>query len=222
MTPGQVDPARLQGDALRRWYLRPPAEIEAERAATAGRAYDAFFSQPGSSALSDFGNTARSATASAPNEFGTAGNTPAAGIDPQYRAGGDKPFSPDMDARESYVQLAATSPGFWDYWSPRGCANCHGYTPGTLPPVGGQSPFPPGYSPRTGGGSGRGGSRPERRDKKECDLQYDSDSQICGRLPSPSDVAICRDTASKRYAYCRRPDGTIGFPPLETKGGRRP
>jgi len=121
----------------------------------------------------------------------------------------------------SYIKVAATSPGFWDYWSPRGCANCHGYTPGALPPVGGQSPFPPNYSPRSGGASGSGGSQPHR-DKKECDQQYDSDSQICGRLKSPRDVAICRATASERYAYCLRPDGTIGFPHLETKGGRRP
>ena len=222
MTYGQVDPARLQGDALRRWYLRTPAEIEGERAAAAERAYNTFFSQPSSRAPSDFGNTARSATAPAQNDLGTLGTTPAAGLDQQYRAGDDKPFSPGVEARDSYVQLAATSPGFWDYWSPRGCANCHGYTPGTLPPVGGQSPFPPGYSPRAGGGSGQGGSRPERRDKKECDLQYDSDSQICGRLPSPRDVAICKGTASERYAHCLRPDGTIGFPRLETKGGRRP
>ena len=29
-------------------------------------------------------------------------------------------------------------------------------------------------------------------------------------------------TAMERHAYCRRPDGTIGHPHLETKGGRRP
>lgn len=33
MTFGQVDSARLQGEALRQWYLRTPHEIEAERAA---------------------------------------------------------------------------------------------------------------------------------------------------------------------------------------------
>ena len=223
MTFGQVDPARLQGEALRRWYLRTPDEIEAERAAAAEEAYNAFFSQPNSRAVSDLGNATRGANAPAPDKLRAAGNLASIGPDQEYRAGSDESLSPKAEGRAGpYVQVAATSPGFWDYWSPRGCANCHGYTPGTLPPLGGQSPFPPGYSPRSGGGSGQGGSQPERRDKKECDLQLDSDSQICGRLRSPSDIAICRDTASRRYAYCLRPDGTIGFPPLETKGGRRP
>ena len=134
----------------------------------------------------------------------------------------DAPPTSQPGPRGQFVQQAAASPGFWDYWSPRGCANCHGYTPGTLPPVGGQSPLPPNYSPRSGGASGQGGSQPDRRDKKECEQQLESDSQICGRLPRREDVAICRGTASERYAYCRRPDGTIGFPRLETKGGRRP
>ena len=31
MTRDQLDPARLQGEALRRWYLRTPLEIETER-----------------------------------------------------------------------------------------------------------------------------------------------------------------------------------------------
>ncbi len=36
MAYGQIDPARLDGDALTRWYLRSPADIEEERQA-AGR-----------------------------------------------------------------------------------------------------------------------------------------------------------------------------------------
>ena len=38
-----VDPASLQGEALSRWYLRSPAEIEQERQAAQARKYDAFF-----------------------------------------------------------------------------------------------------------------------------------------------------------------------------------
>jgi len=45
MTFGQVDPARLQGEALRRWYLRTPDEIEAERRAAADRRHKEFFRQ---------------------------------------------------------------------------------------------------------------------------------------------------------------------------------
>jgi hypothetical protein len=33
MAYSQVDPARLQGDALTRWYLRSPADIEQEQQA---------------------------------------------------------------------------------------------------------------------------------------------------------------------------------------------
>jgi hypothetical protein len=45
MAFGQIDPARLEGDALRRWYLRSPADIEQERRQAATHAYDSFFSQ---------------------------------------------------------------------------------------------------------------------------------------------------------------------------------
>lgn len=205
MTSGQVDPGRLHGEALRRWYMRTSAENEAERAAAAGQAYNVFFSQPRSGAPPNFGNGAQGAIARAPKDFRSDGNSATASPDPGAHA----------------VQMAATAPGFWDHWSPRSCANCHGYTPGTLPPVGGQSPFPPSYSPRSGGAGGRGGSQPDRGDKKECDLQHESDSQVCGRLRAPNDVAICRQSASERYAHCLKPNGTIGFPDLETRGGRR-
>ena len=43
MAGSQVDPSRLQGEALRKWYLRSPAEIERERQATAERRYNEFF-----------------------------------------------------------------------------------------------------------------------------------------------------------------------------------
>src|SRR5689334_1574479 len=46
MAFGQIDPARLEGDALRQWYLRSPDEIEDERRQATARAHDAFFSQP--------------------------------------------------------------------------------------------------------------------------------------------------------------------------------
>lgn len=38
-----VDPASLEGDALARWYLRSPQEIEQERHAAEAQRYDAFF-----------------------------------------------------------------------------------------------------------------------------------------------------------------------------------
>lgn len=43
MADGQMDPARLSGEALRRWYLRTPDEIERERQAAASRRHADFF-----------------------------------------------------------------------------------------------------------------------------------------------------------------------------------
>jgi len=43
MAESQVDPARLQGEALRRWYVRSPAEIEEERRAATQRRYEGYF-----------------------------------------------------------------------------------------------------------------------------------------------------------------------------------
>ena len=43
MPEGQVDPARLEGEALRRWYMRSRDEIEQERQAHQARRYEAFF-----------------------------------------------------------------------------------------------------------------------------------------------------------------------------------
>ena len=37
MADGQIDPARLNGDALTQWCLRSPAEIEEEIVVTEGR-----------------------------------------------------------------------------------------------------------------------------------------------------------------------------------------
>jgi len=43
MAYGQIDPARLDGDALTRWYLRSPADIEQERQVSAAQRYADFF-----------------------------------------------------------------------------------------------------------------------------------------------------------------------------------
>jgi hypothetical protein len=40
---GQIDPARLEGDALRRWYLRSPDDIEGERLRRADQNYSEFY-----------------------------------------------------------------------------------------------------------------------------------------------------------------------------------
>jgi len=212
-----VDPSSLQGEALSRWYRRSPDEIEQEQQAVQAQKYDAFFGR-----TEPIGPPA---TLRAP---AYQGSSAAIGDGPTWEAkcttrwqGQDRPAGGPTPHRQSRpYQLAAAfhsaaAPGIVN------CPTCHGRIPSPLP-----FPFPflPGGpffrdtpSPPSGGGS-----QPDRRDKKECDLQYDSDSQICGRLPSARDIAICRATASERYAHCLRPDGTIGFPHLETRGGRRP
>eukprot|EP01041_Mallomonas_annulata_P026928 gene26928-48386_t len=49
----RVDPARLEGDALSRWYRRSPQEIERERELRARRQYDAYFGGPGNGAATE-------------------------------------------------------------------------------------------------------------------------------------------------------------------------
>jgi hypothetical protein len=212
-----VDPSNLKGEALSRWYLRSPHEIEQERQAAEAQRYDAFFA----------GNAPADSPTSSP-ATAYQGFSAATGDGPTWVANGTNRWrrqdqsanGPAADPQSGRFRLQvasqpAAAPGIVN------CPTCHEQFPPLLP-----FPFPflPGGpffrdTPSTPSG---GGSQPDRRDKKECDQQYDTDSQICGRLPSPSDVAICRETASRRYAHCLRPDGTIGFPHLETKGGSRP
>jgi hypothetical protein len=130
--------------------------------------------------------------------------------------------SPNGVFGHGYKLAAANPPGFWDYWSPRGCRNCHGYTPETLPPIGGHSPIPPSYSPRSGVSGGSGRSEPNRRNPKQCDLQHEADSQICSRQPSLEDIAICRASASRRLAHCLSTKGEVNYPPLDTARRLRP
>ncbi len=41
-----------------------------------------------------------------------------------------------------------------------------------------------------------------RRNKKECDLLYETDIEFCNSLSSPGDRAACRSQAMERYAAC--------------------
>jgi hypothetical protein len=43
MAESQVDPARLHGEELRRWYGRSPAQIEEARQAAVQNRYDSYF-----------------------------------------------------------------------------------------------------------------------------------------------------------------------------------
>jgi len=209
-----IDPSRLQGEALDRWYVRSPYEVQQERQAAHTQKYDAFFrrSEPADppTTLPDRTNQDFSATGRTWRTRGTN----------RWRDQDQSTYAPAEDPQSGRFQLVAASqpaaaPGIAN------CPTCHGRVP-PLPP------FPFSFLP--GGPFFRdvpsvpsgGGSQPDPRDKKECDRQLESDTEICGSLRRRDDIAICRATASDRYAHCRRPDGTIGFPHLETRGGRRP
>ncbi len=116
----------------------------------------------------------------------------------------------------------AARPGFWDYWGVQGCANCHGYTPSTLPPAGGHFPFPPNVAPRTGN---PGGASPQpRRDFPQCEMQERRDRGICAQQPTEPTKAVCNASATERRVWCDDHDGEIGRPDLFTarrKSGRR-
>jgi len=90
MVYGQIDPARLEGDALTRWYLRSPDDIERERQEAAAQRYQNFFR-------------------------GNAGVDPDAGFeagletltqdgDPGFN-GGDEAPAKDVDPEFSWVQI---------------------------------------------------------------------------------------------------------------------
>jgi hypothetical protein len=190
MALGQIDPARLQGDALVRWYLRSPAEIEEERRRAAARSHDAFFSRPRDDQFSKSSPAGVSAAPWTPVGDDLGGN------DPQRPRGG-----PHL--------AAANSRGFWDYWGYRGCQSCHGYTPETLPPYGGHSPLPPNYSPRSGRSDGASPSRPEWSDKPQCNRQFETDRTVCQKAKSPE----CWERSNVRLGVCNS-TGKVGTPPL--------
>lgn len=229
MAYGQIDPARLDGDALTRWYLRSPADIEQEQQAAAAQKYNAFFGP-----LRDGSQGDEPRTGPAPNtgmswNTSDAGQSDAQDADPTSLPNASPPgpydlYQPDSINSGHYQLAAATIPGFWGHWTVPSCANCHGYTPGTLPPAGGHFPFPPNYSPRSGGSDGSGGPPSSSGGRgsagsnpPQCAIQYDNDSAICRRLPNPGARGRCWESAAEREAYCIRSKGEVRFPPLITR-----
>jgi hypothetical protein len=176
MAYGQIDPARLEGEALRRWYLRSPADIENERQDAAAQRYDTFFSRSGPS------------------------------LDAASRP---------QDATRSQKAPASEARQVAPHAADENCVGCHGRLPRPpLPPPFGTFPFPSGPLFRDVPNSppGAGGS-----DRKQCEIQAQSDDRICGSQPRPKDIAICRASASRRRAHCQR-SGEVGFPSLDTAG----
>jgi len=197
MANGQIDPAR--------GYRRSLQEIYDEQLRTAVPAYIGVF--PGTAAGPGLGIGGR--TSGARYSLLNVRRDPTGGggqrdIQSSYGA-----MPVDASATNGRVQTAAASkPRFWDYWGVKGCANCHGYTPDTLPPSAGQSLLPPSYSPRRG--SSGSSSQPEWSDRPQCNQQFEADRKICQKAGS----AQCWQNSNRRLGHCSR-TGEVGIPQLK-------
>jgi hypothetical protein len=58
---------------------------------------------------------------------------------------------------------------------------------------------------------------PPEPDRKQCEQQLQSDTDICGQQPNNASKGICREDAMKRYAHCRK-TGAVNEPYLFTVG----
>lgn len=216
MAYGQIDPARLDGDALTRWYLRSPADIEQERQASAAQAYDNFFSiNPALSPTSDSG--------------AQGGNTPAGASDVQTPAStpaqdiwqGQPASSDDANNGTAWTAAYPVGDGIAPPTTTRVAANgwvcvgCHGTGIAPPPPMASKpwaTPWRPGpnLTPRT----------PAKPPPPQCAMQSMNDSRICSREPNTAWQSVCLQSASEREAHCLANDGQIGWPPLETHDRR--
>ena len=216
MAFSQLDPARLEGDALKQWYLRSPAEIEAARDATRTQRYQTFVAGIRSVGAPERSETGAARTINASEGYGIGHGSTA---QPSWledtllvRRGGN-------DTRPGQVQIglvprkAATSvAGITD------CVGCHGRAPPLFPfPV----PFRPGGFPVFREGSPQPPSKPPERDRKQCDLQYEFDTDICTGQVKAESKAVCHESAAERLAHCLR-FGGVDTPALRTfPRGRR-
>lgn len=211
MAYGQIDPARLNGDALTQWYLRSLADIEDEKRQAASRAYDAFFSQP-DHPQPHGGSEAASMPAAASTDAGSSH------ADVIRRQIGANRFQserasvplPMSDADTPGFQLAAATFPAWGRWPINGCINCHNPQTGDLLPGRSPAPRPPTFSPRDGGaGGGSSSQRGEWSDKPQCNQQFERDREICQAAKNYK----CWENQNKRLAHCS-PTGEVGIPKL--------
>lgn len=222
MAFGQIDPARLEGEALRRWYLRSPTEIEEERKSAAAASYDQFFSPR--APVAKVGQRERLTLEPSTDDLsGPRRRGGFAGLEPSSK---DVSWSDQAAAQHAAANRSAS--GASSHETPESCATCHGRVPPPrlpplpLPPPFGPFPWPIGPFP-----SFRDipGARPERpdRDRKQCEMQEQRDRQICNQQPTDEAKAVCNGTASERRVHCNS-TGEVGEPNLFTarrNDGRR-
>jgi len=209
MAFGQIDPARLQGDALTRWYLRSPAEIEAERRQSAEQAYNAFFGQSGDTPP---GAQPTNESAPPPSFDGSAPPSSQVGGNGWGADRAPSDATPNLNGSSdgSYQVAVALAPaagsGGWI------CQACHGNGVAVPPPA----LFTPGRGsggqpPHSGSGDGSSGNNP-----KQCAIQNENDASICRWIPGTDARRRCWESAAKREAHCISSKGEVGYPDLIT------
>ena len=81
MADRQIDPARLQGEALRRWYLRSPEDLEQERQVAAAKRHRNFFGDPGADPDPGFNQSRVVRQRDIGSDYGRSNESPADDID---------------------------------------------------------------------------------------------------------------------------------------------
>lgn len=214
MAYGQIDSARLEGDALRRWYLRSPADIEEERRSAAAQRYDQFFFR-GNSAARD-GQPESPIAETSTRDFSSTGWQ--VGPNGRWR-GGSLPSNHAQRSRSATHQMAANGwvRGTSSHETPGSCISCHGhFPPPPLPPPFGRFPFPKGSFPSFRNIPGQSPSGSGGRNPKQCTVQYENDSGICRQVPNRDARRRCWESAAEREAYCVKSKGEVGYPSLAT------
>ncbi|MDB5437504.1 MAG: hypothetical protein JWR47_3761 [Phenylobacterium sp.] len=220
MAYGQVDPARLQGEALSRWYLRSPADIEQERQERAAKAHEDFFasSGPGLPAISPMQDGAANGDGivwpSADQNYGRGETAPQGNAD---RQDAQESYQATFQPTDQGAQRIQVSSNPWN------CPTCHGVVPPpiSLPPP--TLPFPWSGISMFRDGSASPPPQSGRDDRKQCEMQDRNDRGICVQQPTNRAKAVCHKTATTRREYCDA-TGIIGEPDLFTarrKSGRR-
>lgn len=205
----QIDPARLQGEALRRWYERSPADIEREREEIAAQRHREFFGRAvgGAPDQSVWSATARQGVqGSDPVVWSSAGENRWQGQRwPSANVSGD---GAERQAQfRSGPQSALASPRSG---SVSDCVSCHGRL--TPPPF----PFPWPNRPTLRDTPNAPPSKPRKEPPKQCDIQHDRDTEVCNGQPNPTARAMCHSSAMERLAWCIKTDGEVGWPQLFT------
>lgn len=209
MAYGQIDPARLQDDALARWYLRSPADIEQGRQDVAAQRYDDFFG-------------GRSALVQKPDQAGQSADTEGgaeSGAESQatsflWRRWAASPPDSQTNDQLSPVEREQPSdvPRIMRVAAPAWlCVGCHGTGISPAPPAFSKPPWATPWTP----GPNLTPRKPAKPHPLQCAMQNMRDSRICSREPNSAWQDVCLPSAAEREAYCISHEGQVDWPPLE-------